>query len=82
MTRKSSIAKRNLGKTLNHVKAFLDEFKTESDRAAVILGAAKLDNILYQIFCPGGVFIAQLCGQDETPTLSKSPNLINPLFRT
>lgn len=28
---------------------FVDEFKTESDRAAVILGAAKLDLLLYQI---------------------------------
>jgi hypothetical protein len=30
-------------------KKFVDEFKGESDRAAVILGAAKLDLLLYQI---------------------------------
>lgn len=30
-------------------KAFFEEFKSESDRAAVILGAAKLDLLLYQI---------------------------------
>lgn len=28
---------------------FVDEFKNESDRAAVVLGAAKLDLLLYQI---------------------------------
>ncbi len=30
-------------------KEFIDEFKNESDRAAVILGAAKLDFLLYQL---------------------------------
>ncbi|MCM2358293.1 MAG: hypothetical protein NDI77_09100 [Geobacteraceae bacterium] len=30
-------------------KSFVDEFKNESDRAAVILGAAKLDLVMYQI---------------------------------
>jgi hypothetical protein len=30
-------------------KEFVDEFKNESDRAAVILGAARLDYLLYQI---------------------------------
>jgi DNA-binding MltR family transcriptional regulator len=30
-------------------KEFMDEFNDESDRAAVILGAAKLDYLLYQI---------------------------------
>ena len=28
---------------------FVDEFKNESDRAAVVLGAAKLDQLLYQV---------------------------------
>jgi hypothetical protein len=31
------------------LKAFADEFRNESDRAAVILGAARLDMLLYQI---------------------------------
>lgn len=33
----------------NSFAAFVDEFKEESDRAAVILGAAKLDSLLGQI---------------------------------
>lgn len=33
----------------NSFTAFVDEFKEESDRAAVILGAAKLDSLLGQI---------------------------------
>lgn len=33
----------------NDFKKFIDEFKNESDRAAVILGAAKLDIQLYQL---------------------------------
>ena len=31
------------------LKEFVDEFKTESDRAAVLLGSAKIDALLYQI---------------------------------
>lgn len=34
---------------LRDFQRFVDEFKGESDRAAVILGAAKLDLLLYQI---------------------------------
>lgn len=34
---------------LNAFKEFVEEFRRESDRAAVILGAARLDAILYQI---------------------------------
>lgn len=39
------------GRTLNlsEFNIFVNEFKGESDRAAVILGAAKLDLLLYQI---------------------------------
>ena len=29
---------------------FIEEFRRESDRAAVVLGAAKLDLLLYQLF--------------------------------
>lgn len=40
-------------KTKQHVldtfNSFFEEFKDESDRAAVVLGAAKLDTVLYQI---------------------------------
>lgn len=32
-----------------HFRKFVDEFKDESDRAAVVLGAAKLDSLLQQI---------------------------------
>lgn len=34
---------------LDRFKAFVEEFKNESDRAAVILGAAKVDSLLAQI---------------------------------
>lgn len=33
----------------NSFRSFVNEFKNESDRAAVILGAAKLDVLLYQL---------------------------------
>ena len=42
---------------------FLDEFKSESDRAAVILGAAKLDILLYQLLTK--FLIASPAGTDE-----------------
>lgn len=35
--------------TIDEFAEFVTEFKKESDRAAVILGAAKLDLLLYQI---------------------------------
>ena len=34
---------------VDNLRRFVDEFKAESDRAAVILGAAKLDSVLVQI---------------------------------
>jgi DNA-binding MltR family transcriptional regulator len=34
---------------ISEFKEFINEFKNESDRAAVILGAAKLDYLLYQV---------------------------------
>lgn len=34
---------------IESVNIFIDEFMEESDRAAVVLGAAKLDSLLYQI---------------------------------
>jgi len=44
-------------------KDFIDEFKEESDRAAVILGAAKLDLYLYQILIK--VLLPNPSGQDD-----------------
>ena len=35
--------------SLEKIKEFFEEFDTESDRAAVVLGAARLDLLLYQI---------------------------------
>jgi len=42
--------KKTRGFDAEEFNKFVDEFKGESDRAAVILGAAKLDLLLYQIF--------------------------------
>ncbi len=42
---------------------FVDEFKNESDRAAVVLGAAKLDLVLYQII--QAYLIPTSTGKDE-----------------
>ncbi|WP_304546447.1 hypothetical protein [Sulfurimonas microaerophilic] len=39
----------NHGMTSEEFEKFANEFKTESDRAAVILGASQLDLLLYQI---------------------------------
>lgn len=44
-------------------KQFVDEFKNESDRAAVVLGAAKLDLVLYQII--QAYLIPSATGNDE-----------------
>lgn len=44
-------------------KAFVEEFKDESDRAAVILGAAKLDTLLMQIL--DRRLLPSLAGTDE-----------------
>lgn len=42
---------------------FVDEFKNESDRAAVILGAAKLDTLLYQLL--DRYFVPSPSGSDD-----------------
>ena len=42
---------------------FVEEFEEETDRAAVILGAAKLDTLLYQLI--GKYFLAPTTGKDE-----------------
>ncbi len=44
-------------------RAFVEEFKGESDRAAVILGAAKLDSLLAQIL--DRFLLASLASTDE-----------------
>jgi|GEM_PF-2880671 len=44
-------------------RAFVDEFKNESDRAAVIIGAAKLDYLLYQILAKH--FLPSVSGKDD-----------------
>jgi len=44
-------------------KEFLDEFKKESDRAAVILGVAKLDLLLYQLLVK--VFLSNVGSTDD-----------------
>lgn len=44
-------------------RSFVDEFKGESDRAAVILGAAKLDSLLAQIL--DRLLLASLSSTDE-----------------
>jgi hypothetical protein len=48
---------------VNAFCAFADEFKNESDRAAVILGAAKIDLILHEIL--RRFLVATPTGQDE-----------------
>ncbi len=45
------------------LRVFVSEFEAESDRAAVILGAAKLDLLLYQVL--GRVFSPPPTGIDE-----------------
>jgi hypothetical protein len=45
------------------ISRFVDEFKEESDRAAVILGAAKIDSILAQIL--DRYMLASLSSSDE-----------------
>src|SRR5688572_21694479 len=45
------------------LREFIDEFKSESDRAAVILGAAKLDLLLYQLI--QGVLVPSTSKVDE-----------------
>jgi hypothetical protein len=63
MPRKATHKKINSQKDYDHFREFINEFKSESDRAAVILGAAKLDNILYQIL--GSVLLPPPSGNDE-----------------
>lgn len=46
---KSSKEDKSTRRVISEFKEFHEEFKNESDRAAVVLGAAKLDLILYQI---------------------------------
>lgn len=57
---------RNVGiddNTTQEFQKFLNEFKNESDRAAVILGAAKLDILLYQLLTK--FLITSPTGTDE-----------------
>ena len=44
-------------------RVFIDEFKNETDRAAVVLGAAKIDLMLYQIL--QRVLLPSPTGKDE-----------------
>ena len=44
-------------------QGFIKEFEDETDRAAVILGAAKLDTLLYQLL--GKFFLPSPAGRDE-----------------
>jgi len=60
---------------------FLDEFKGETDRAAVIVGAAKLDLVMYQIlqrlFLPSpGTTDELLEGDSPLSTLSAKINIL------
>ena len=48
---------------MEELRAFVSEFEAESDRAAVILGAAKLDLLLYQLL--GRVLSPSPTGIDE-----------------
>lgn len=54
---------------MNAFRRFIDEFKNESDRAAVILGAAKLDLLLYQLLqatlCPSTARADELLDGDS-----------------
>lgn len=63
MANASTHKKINQDKNNEYFMAFIDEFKSESDRAAVILGAAKLDNILYQIL--NKILLPPPSGNDE-----------------
>jgi hypothetical protein len=47
-------------------RAFFDEFKNETDRAAVIVGAAKLDYLLYQIL---GRYLLPITGTKDDELL-------------
>lgn len=49
MAKEKSAAEKFVDDVFPHFDEFLREFEHESDRAAVILGAAKLDYLLYQI---------------------------------
>jgi len=51
------------GIDMDRYMKFMNEFKDESDRAAVILGAAKLDTLLYQIL--DRHFLPSLSASDE-----------------
>jgi hypothetical protein len=55
--------KRAAAKPFDDFLSFFNEFKNESDRAAVILGAAKIDTILYQIL--KGFLLPSTEAQDE-----------------
>jgi len=64
-------------------KAFVEEFAGETDRAAVILGAAKLDTLLYQLL--GKVLVPYPSGQDDLldgdSPLSTFSSRINAAYR-
>jgi hypothetical protein len=64
-------------------KGFVNEFEDETDRAAVILGAAKLDTLLYQLL--GRFFLPSPTGKDELldgdSPLSTFSSRINVAFR-
>jgi len=67
----------------NSFAAFVDEFKEESDRAAVILGAAKLDTLLAQILerrlLPSSASADELLDGDSP--LSTFSSRINACYR-
>jgi len=58
--------KKHVDPGVTNVRRFVDEFKAESDRAAVILGAAKLDSVL-----------AQILDRYMLPSLSSSDELLD-----
>lgn len=68
---------------LGSFKKFVEEFKSESDRAAVILGAAKLDALLYQIL--DRYLLPSLSSSDELlegdSPLSTFSSRINSCYR-
>lgn len=55
--------KKSKSSSNDHFLEFITEFMTESDRAAVILGAAKLDLLLYQLLTK--YFVPSPSSKDE-----------------
>lgn len=63
MAREPKAHKNRDNQYYSELQEFIEEFKNESDRAAVILGAAKLDNFLYQILSTA--LLASSSSRDE-----------------